>query len=76
MDPLEHPLDWWAYGGYPAVMRELNCTEPAARRKVRLKIADYYHRTGNPLWKSIGHAGYERLRQSILSGTALANDLQ
>ena len=23
MDAVDHPLDWWAYGGYPAVMREL-----------------------------------------------------
>jgi hypothetical protein len=49
MDSVEHPLDWWAYGGYEAVMREIGCDKPAARRLVRRKLADYYRRTGNPL---------------------------
>src|SRR5829696_2188579 len=31
MNPIEHPLDWWAYGGYPMVMRELRCTKTQAR---------------------------------------------
>lgn len=75
MDQVQHPLDWWAYGGYPAVMRELNCSEPAARHKVRLKIADYYKLTGDPIWKPIGSAGYARLREAIMDGRVLFNDL-
>jgi hypothetical protein len=75
MDAVKHPLDWRAVGGYLAVMRKLSCTEATARRKVRLKIADYYHRTGHPVWKPIGHAGYGNPRQAIISGIALTNDL-
>jgi hypothetical protein len=75
MDKVDHPLDWWAYGGYPAVMRELNCDEREARRRVRLKIRDYYQRTGDPMWKPIGSAGYAALRNAIMDGRVLFNDL-
>jgi hypothetical protein len=75
MAPLEHPLDWWAYGGYQAVMRELGCSEAAARRSVRLKLRDYYTRTGDPIWKPQGSAGYAALRRRILEGRVLSNDL-
>lgn len=75
MDAVEHPLDWWAYGGYPAVMRELECSEAAARRRVRLKLRDYFERTGDPIWKPVGNAGYARLRQAIMEGRVLDNEL-
>jgi hypothetical protein len=75
MDAVAHPLDWWAYGGYPAVMRELKCTEPEARRRVRLKIADYDKLTGDSIWKPIGSAGYAALRRAIMEGRVLRNDL-
>ncbi len=75
MDSVEHPLDWWAYGGYPAVMRELGCTKTAARHKVHAKIAEYFQRTGDPIWRPIGHRGYAQLRQAILDGRVLNNDL-
>ncbi len=42
MDAVEHPLDWWTYGGYTAVMRELKCTKTQARQLVHAKIADYH----------------------------------
>jgi hypothetical protein len=75
MDAVDHPLDWWAYGGYPAVMRELQCSQSEARRKVRLKIRDYYRRTGDPIWKPVGSAGYAALRRAIMGDRVLFNDL-
>ena len=42
MDAVEHPLDWWTYGGYTAVMRELKCTKTQARQLVHAKMADYH----------------------------------
>jgi hypothetical protein len=75
MDPVDHPLDWWAYGGYPAVMRELQCTKTQARHQVHSKIADYYQRTGDPKWRPIGNRGYAQLRRAILAGRVLDNDL-
>ncbi len=75
MDAVEHPLDWWAYGGYRAVMRELRCTKTIARHKVHAKITEYFQRTGNPLWKPVGHRGYAQLRRAIMEGRVLNNDL-
>lgn len=74
MDSVDHPLDWWAYGGYPAVMRELGCTKTVARHKVRDRIAEYYRRTRDPIWKPFGNRGYAALRRRIMEGSALAND--
>jgi hypothetical protein len=76
MDAVEHPLDWWAAGGYPAVMRELHCSKITARHKVHAKIADYFRRTGDPRWRPVGHRGYTRLRQAIMEDRALDNELQ
>ncbi len=75
MDSVEHPLDWWAYGGYPAVMRELHCTRAVARHKVHMKIDDYYKRTGDSIWKPVGNRGYTQLRRTIMAGRVLNNDL-
>ncbi len=75
MDSVEHPLDWWAYGGYPAVMRELQCTKAVARHKVHQKILEYFKRTGDPRWRPVGNQGYARLRQAIMDGQVLDNDL-
>lgn len=38
MDSVDHPLDWWAYGGFPAVMRDMVCSKVEARHRVRPKI--------------------------------------
>lgn len=76
MDPVQHPLDWWAYGGYPAVMRELRCTKTVARHKVHQKIDEYYQRTGGPRWRPIGNHGYALLHQAIMTGEVLDNDLR
>lgn len=75
MDAVEHPLDWWAYGGYPLVMHELKCSEAEARRRVRLKLRDYYERTGDPIWRPVGNAAYTALRQAIMDGGVLDNEL-
>jgi hypothetical protein len=75
MDAVEHPLDWWVIGGYPAVMRELGCSEAAARRRVRLKLRDYYSRTGDPVWRPKGSAGYATLRRAIIDGRVFDHDL-
>jgi hypothetical protein len=75
MDAVDHPLDWWALGGYPAVMRELHCTKTVARHRVHKKIADYFKRTGDPIWHPIGNREYARLRQAIMDGLVLDNDL-
>lgn len=76
MDAVEHPLDWWAYGGYPAVMRELGCTKVQARHAVHHKIAEYYRRTGDLHWRPIGNRGYAELRRAIMAGQLLDNDLR
>lgn len=76
MDAVQHPLDWWAYGGYPAVMRELGCTKTQARHKVHQKINEHFKRTGDPLWRPIGHRGYAQLRRAIMDGRVLDNDLR
>ena len=76
MHAVDHPLDSWAYGGYPTVMRELKCTKTQARLQVHQKIADYYRHTGDPIWKPIGNRGYARLRRAILAGRVLDNELR
>lgn len=75
MNSVEHPLDWWAYGGYAAVIRELGCTKAVARHKVHQKIEEYYRRTGDLRWRPIGHRGYAQLRRAIMAGQILDNDL-
>lgn len=75
MDAVGHPLDWWAYGGYQMVMRELKCTQTIARHKVRAKIDEYYSRTGDPMWKPVGNRGYAALRRTIMAGRSLDNEL-
>ena len=75
MDSVEHPLDWWAYGGYRAVMRELRCTKTHARHLVHQKIREYHRRTGNPLWKPFGNRGYAQLRRAIMDDRAFNHDL-
>jgi hypothetical protein len=75
MDVVNHPLDWWAYGGYPLVMRELRCPKAAARRQVHREIKAYFQRTGDPLWRPHGNRGYGRLRRAILENRALPAEL-
>jgi hypothetical protein len=69
MDPVKHPLDWWAYGGYPEVMRQTGWSLARARREVRKAIKAYGL---NP----IGHTGYEELRRQIMRGELLDKELQ
>jgi hypothetical protein len=66
MDTVERSLDCWAAGGYGLVMHELKCNEAHARRKVRLKLRDYCRRTGDPIRKPRGRAGYAALRKAIM----------
>lgn len=69
MDLVDHPLDWWAYGGYPAVMRELQCTKAVARHKVHAKIAESFKRTGDPIWKPVSlEAGQSPWLHAAASG--------
>jgi len=65
MVQVDHPLDWWATGGYPLVMRELRCSQAMARRRVHTAIAVMFRRTGDPFWKPYGHRDYARLRRLI-----------
>lgn len=76
MDSVDHPLDYWAYGGYPAVMRELHCTKAQARHLVHQKIREYFLRTGDPIWKPIGNRGYAQLRRAIMENRVLDNELR
>lgn len=68
MDQVRHLLHWWAYGDYEEVMRQTGWNLATARREVRKAIKDYG-------WKPIGHEGYEDLRQWIMDGEMLDNDL-
>jgi hypothetical protein len=69
MDPVKHPLDWWAYGGYNEVMRQTGWNISRARREVRKSIKSYG-------WNPIGHKGYLELRQKLMDGELLDHDLQ
>lgn len=68
MDPVKHPLDWWAYGGYEYVMRETGWNRRKAAREVRKAIKAYGLRP-------IGHRAYEELRKQIMEGRLLDKDL-
>lgn len=68
MDHVQHPLDWWAFGGYDEVMRQTGWNLARARREVKKVIKSYEL---NP----IGHAGYEELRRQIMDGKLLDKDL-
>jgi hypothetical protein len=69
MVQVDHPLDWWATGGYPLVMRELRCSKAMARRRVHAALARGFRQTGDPRWKPYGHRGYAQLRRWIREGT-------
>jgi hypothetical protein len=69
MDSVQHPLDWWAYGGYAEVLRNTGWTLPRARREVRKAIKAHG-------WNPIGHAGYAELRRRIMNGELLDTDLR
>jgi len=68
MDPVQHPLDWWAYGGYQEVIRHTGWNLAKARREVRRTIRAYG-------WNPIGRRGYEQLRQDIMDDRMLDHDL-
>ncbi|MGI8486684.1 MAG: hypothetical protein ACR2OU_20800 [Thermomicrobiales bacterium] len=68
MDPVQHPLDWWAYGGYLEVIRQTGWNLPKARREVRKAMRFYgLH--------PIGHRGYNDVRRRIMNGEVLDNEL-
>jgi hypothetical protein len=84
MDPVTAPLQWWAYGHYPEVLRQLTrqrrpgdkpVTLRFCRRLVKSHIRAQFKATGDPLWNPRGHAGYERLRQAILNNQTADHDL-
>ncbi len=68
VDPLSHPLDWWASGGYPEVTRQTAWSLARSRREVKKAIK------ANG-WNPIGPAGYENLRQRIMDGQVMDKDL-
>jgi len=68
MDQVKHPLDWWAYGGYPEVVRQTGWSLPKARREVRKAIRSYG-------WHPIGHAGYQELRRKLMNGEMFDHEL-
>ena len=68
MDTVNHPLDWWAYGGYDEVIRNTGWNRSRARREVRKAIKSYG-------WNPIGHAGYEELRRQIMDEELIDKDL-
>lgn len=68
MDPVQHPLDWWAYGGYREVIRQTGWNLPKARREVRKAMRVYgFH--------PIGHRGYAEVRRQIMDGEVLDHEL-
>jgi hypothetical protein len=69
MDAINHPLDWWAFGGYPEVIRNTGWSLPQARREVRTAIKALG-------LKPIGHRGYTDLRRRIMAGELFNNDLR
>ena len=75
IDSIEHPLDWWAYGGYAEVMRQLGCTHAQARRTVKQHLKQHWRRTGDPIWRPVGHGGHARLRRAIMTGELIDHDL-
>lgn len=68
MDQIRHPLDWWAIGVYEEVVRHTDWNLAKARREVKKAIKSYG-------WNTIGHAGYEELRQQINNGEMTDRDL-
>jgi hypothetical protein len=75
MDSVEHPLDWWAYGGYPAVRRELGYLKTEACHRVHQKFREYSQGTGDPGWRPVGNHDEARLRRAIVDGRVLNHDL-
>jgi hypothetical protein len=59
MDPVQHPLDWWAYGRYAEVVRQTGWSLPKARRQVRKTMK----RSG---WQPCGYASYEAMRRAMM----------
>ena len=76
MDSVDHPLDWWALGGYERVMRETGLSNAQAHHAVHKAIADYFQRTGDPRWRPFGHRGYTQLKRAIMDGLVLDNELR
>ena len=68
MDQVQHPLDWWAYGGYQEVIRNTGWNLAKARREVKKAIRAYG-------WNPIGRLGYEQLRSQIMAGQMQDHDL-
>ncbi len=68
MDQVQHPIDWWAEGGYQEVIRNTGWNRAKARRQVRRSIRAYG-------WNPIGRHGYEKLRRDIMDGKMLDRDL-
>jgi len=82
----DHPLDWWAQGGYELVCREYAKREPTvdwsyakgrrrAYKRVHAAINAMHRATGDPRWKPVGHEGHEKLRQMILRNALWDHDL-
>ncbi|HET8630745.1 MAG TPA: hypothetical protein VFL91_25285 [Thermomicrobiales bacterium] len=84
MDPVPEPLQWWAYGHYAEVRRQLDrrrrpddrpVTLPYCRRLIKSHIRAQFKATGDSIWDPRGHAGYERLRRAIMENRTADHDL-
>jgi len=84
MDPLTEPLQWWAYGHYAEVLRQLArrrqpndkpVTPLFCRRLIKAHIRARFRATGDPVWDPRGHDGYERLRQAIMDNRTTDHEL-
>lgn len=82
---VEAPLRWWAEGGYAEVARQLQkkhregdspVTAEHCRRLVRKLLRRRFRATDDPLWRPIGHRGYEELRRKLREGRALDHELR
>ena len=83
---VDHPLDWWARGGLEAVCRgyaklepEKDWSYPHAKRRAYKRVHGmlnrYYKRTGDPIWKPVGHKQHEQLKEKILRFKTTNHDL-
>lgn len=68
MDSVQHPLDWWAYGGHAEVMRNTGWSLPKARREVRKVIRAYG-------WNPIGRQGFDASRRRVMADNVFDHNL-
>lgn len=80
VDPVAEELQWWALGGYPAVLagmrrRGEHWSRVKAEKRIKYLIGQQYAITGNPLWQPQSSQAFEELRAKIRVGESLEDDL-